>query len=85
MAYDAICRHGVLSGHEMVSPGECKMPLSLVTFNTTQDKKKRVCNSHKKVDIKAAVVLPKSSFPELRKQLSEPGRAKAVLMFRQEG
>ena len=85
MAYEAICRHGVLSSHEMVSPGKCKMPLSLVTFNTTQDKKKRVCNSHKKVDIIAAAVLSTSRFPEPRKQLSELGRAEAVLRFQQEG
>lgn len=39
-AYEAIRRHGVISGHEMVSPGKCKMPLSLVTFNITQDNKR---------------------------------------------
>lgn len=87
VAYKSICRYGVLLGCETVSPGKCKMSLSLVTFNTTQDKKekKRACTSHKKVDITASAILPTSRFPKPRKQLSELGRAEAALRFRQDG
>jgi len=81
VAYQAICRHGVLSGRETVSPGKCKMPLRLVTFNTTQDKKESVQQSHKG-GCNSCCGPSHLQPPQAVEAMPEPGRVEAALRFR---